>query len=72
MHARDAKSYLDRLVLLFAHTLEGLREFWKEHHNPVLLFPSRQKGLAGAASATTHMDRGGVQRALRQVTAQIG
>jgi len=72
VHVRDAKGNRDRLVPLPAHTLEVLREFWKEHHNPVLLFPSRQKGLAGAASATTHMDRGGVQRSLRQVTAQIG
>lgn len=72
VHVRDAKGNRDRLVPLPAHTLEVLREFWKEHRNPVLLFPSRQKGLAGAASASTHMDRGGVQQALRQVTAQIG
>ena len=72
VHVRDAKGNRDRLVPLPTHTLEVLREFWKEHHNPVLLFPSRQKGLAGAASAMTHMDRGGVQQALRQVTAQIG
>jgi site-specific recombinase XerD len=72
VHVRDAKGNRDRLVPLPAHTLEVLREFWKVHRNPVLLFPSRHKGLAGAASATTHMDRGGVQQALRQVTAQIG
>lgn len=71
-HIRDAKGNRDRLVPLPAHTLEVLREFWKVHRNPVLLFPSRQKGLAGAAGATAHMDRGGVQQALRQVTAQIG
>ncbi len=72
VHVRDAKGNRDRLVPLPARTLEVLREFWKVHRNPVLLFPSRQKGLAGAASATSHMDRGGVQQALRQVTAQIG
>ena len=55
-----------------AQTLAVLREFWKVHRNPVLMFPSRQKGLAGASGATTHMDRGGVQQALRQVTADIG
>jgi hypothetical protein len=49
-----------------------LREFWKVHRNPVLMFPNRQKGLGGASSATTQMDRGGVQQALRQVTADIG
>jgi integrase/recombinase XerD len=68
----DAKGNRDRLVPLPEHTLDVLREFWKVHRNPVLLFPSRQKGLGGASGATTHMDRGGVQQALRQVTADIG
>jgi len=72
VHVRDAKGNRDRLVPLPARTLEVLREFWKVHRNPVLLFPSRQKGLEGASGATAHMDRGGVQQALRQVTAQIG
>lgn len=72
VHVRDAKGNRDRLVPLPTHTLEVLREFWKVHRNPVLLFPSRKKGLGGASLATTHMDRGGVQQALRQVTEQIG
>lgn len=72
VHVRDAKGNRDRLVPLPARTLEVLREFWKVHRNPVLLFPSRKKGLSGASDATTHMDRGGVQQALRQVTADIG
>jgi site-specific recombinase XerD len=72
VHVRDAKGNRDRLVPLPVHTLEVLREFWKVHRHPVLLFPSRKKGLGGASAATTHMDRGGVQQALRQVTGQIG
>ena len=72
VHVRDAKGNRDRLVPLPARTLDVLREFWNVHRNPVLLFPSRQTGLIGASSATTHMDRGGVQQALRQVTEQIG
>lgn len=72
VHVRDAKGNRDRLVPLPANALEVLREFWQVHRNPVLLFPSRQKGLKGASCATTHMDRGGVQQALRQVTADIG
>ena len=72
MPVRDAKGNRDRLVPLPGHTLDVLREFWKVHRHPALLFPSRQKGLTGASSATTHMDRGGVQQALRQVTADIG
>lgn len=72
VHVRDAKGNRDRLVPLPARTLDVLREFWRVHRNPVLLFPSRQAGLKGASGATTHMDRGGVQQALRKVTEQIG
>ena len=72
VHVRDAKGNRDRLVPLPARTLEVLREFWSVHRNPVLMFPSRQKGLKGASAATTYMDRGGVQQALRKVTGQIG
>jgi len=72
VHVRDAKGNRDRLVPLPARALAVMRSFWAVHRNPVLLFPSRQKGLEGASTATTHMDRGGVQQALRQVTAQIG
>ena len=72
VHVRDAKGNRDRLVPLPTHTLDVLREFWKVHRHPTLLFPNRQKGLKGASVATTHMDRGGVQQALRHVTEQIG
>ena len=72
VHVRDAKGNRDRLVPLPANALKVLREFWKVHRHPTLLFPNRQKGLNGASSAATHMDRGGVQQALRQVTADIG
>ena len=74
VHVRDAKGNRDRLVPLPTHTLDVLREFWKVHRHPTLLFPNRQKGLKGASVATTHMDRGGVQQALRHVmiAADIG
>jgi integrase/recombinase XerD len=72
VHVRDAKGNRDRLVPLPANALKVLRAFWSVHRNPELMFPSRKKGLKGAAGATTHMDRGGVQQVLRKVTAQIG
>ena len=68
VHIRNAKGNKDRLVPLPTVTLDLLRRFWQLHHNPVLLFPSRRRGLKGAASATTPLDRGGVQSALHQVT----
>ena len=72
VHIRDAKGNKDRFVPLPQTTLELLRRFWCTHRNPVLLFPNRHTGLKGAASATTPLDRGGVQITLRKVAAACG
>ena len=72
VHIRDAKGNRDRFVPLPQATHKALRRFWQVHHNPVLLFPNRHGGLKGAASATTHMDRGGVQTTLHQVVGACG
>ena len=72
VHVRDAKGNKDRLVPLPEMTLALLRRFWQTHRNPDLLFPSRQGGLKLAHSATTPLDRGGVQMALRQVAQDCG
>ena len=69
---RDSKGNRDRFVPLPAATLAVLRRFWQEHRNPELLFPNRHGGLSGAARSTTPLDRGGVQRALRQVALACG
>ena len=72
VHIRDAKGNRDRLVPLPQATHQLLRRFWLKHRNPVLLFPSRQGGLHGAAKASTHMDPGGVQTALHKVVEACG
>ena len=72
VHIRDAKGNKDRLVPLPDATLVRLRRFWRLHRNPVLLFPNRQAGLKGAATATTPLDRGGVQTALHKVVEACG
>jgi integrase len=72
VHIRDAKGNKDRLVPLPAVTLDVLRRFWRLHRNPVLLFPNRHGGLKGAASATTPLDRGGVQSTLHKVVVACG
>ncbi len=72
VHIRDAKGNRDRLVPLPTATLELLRRFWQTHRNPVLLFPNRHGGLAGARTAATPLDRGGVQICLRKVVAACG
>lgn len=72
VHIRDAKGNKDRLVPLPQATHRLLRAFWRRHRNRVLLFPNRAGGLAGARTATTPLDRGGVQTTLRKVTAACG
>lgn len=72
VHIRDAKGNKDRLVPLPTATYQLLRRFWHRHQNPVLLFPNRHGGLAGARTAQTPLDRGGVQKALRAVVDSCG
>nr|WP_081577216.1 site-specific integrase [Acidithiobacillus thiooxidans] len=72
VHVRDAKGNRDRFVPLPQATHQILRRFWRVHRNPVLLFPNRHGGRQGAASATTPMDRAGVQTTLHQVIASCG
>ena len=72
LSGRRAKGHRDRLVPLPQATLSVLRGYWGVHRHPQLLFPNRAAGLQGAAAATSPLDRGGVQRALREVAAQVG
>jgi integrase/recombinase XerD len=72
VHIRDAKGNRDGLVPLPQATLSVLRRFWATHRNAELLFPHRHGGLAGARLARTPLDRGGVQKTLRQVAADCG
>ena len=72
VHIRDAKGNKDRFVPLPDMTLTLLRRFWSVHRNPVLLFPNRKGGLKGSHSATTPLDRGGVQTTMRKVVEACG
>ena len=72
VHIRNAKGNRDRLVPLPQATHQLLRRFWSVHRNPVLLFPNRHGGAKGAASATTPLDRGGVQTTLHKVIDACG
>ena len=72
VHIRDAKGNKDRFVPLPDMTLDLLRRFWSIHRNPVWLFPNRKKGLKGSHTATSPLDRGGVQVTMRKVVAACG
>ena len=72
VHIRNAKGNRDRFVPLPQATLQLLRRFWQAHRNPAWLFPNRAAGLKGAATATTPLDRGGVQTTLHKVVDACG
>ena len=72
IHGRNAKGNRDRLVALPEQTLLVLRDYWRVHQHPVLLFPNRAGGLSGAKTARSPLDRGGVQKTLHQVALSCG
>ncbi len=72
VHIRAAKGNKDRFVPLPDTTLTVLRRFWSVHRNPVWLFPNRKGGLKGSATATTPLDRGGVQVTMGKVIEDCG
>ncbi len=72
VHIRDAKGNKDRFVPLSKTTLTVIRRFWSVHRNPVLLFPNRKGGLKGSATATTPLDRSGVQITMGKVVENCG
>ena len=65
LHIRAGKGNRDRYVPLPQRTLRLLRQQWKSHRHPVLLFPAKGHSGLGAATATEPMCRTTLQRAFR-------
>ena len=72
VHIRRGKGHKDRLVPLPDLTHQALQALWCKHHHPRLLFPSAVGSPEQIRSATTHMDRGGAQSAMKVVVKQCG
>jgi len=72
IHIRSAKGGKDRYVPLPQLTLRSLRQFWKTHRHPQLLFPNPVGGRNGRPPAASPMDRGGVQAAMKAAVADCG
>jgi integrase len=49
-----------------------LRALWSKHRHPYLIFPNANGSLKTIQKATTHMDRGGTQKAMKVVVAECG
>ena len=72
VHIRNAKGNKDRFVPLPEKTLQVLRKFWKVHRHPNFLFPNRKRGLKQCHKASSALDKGGIQKAMRVVVKEIG
>ncbi len=72
VHIRHGKGHKDRLVPLPDLTCSALRVLWAKHRHPRLLFPNRTGSPARIRHATTHMSRGGTQKAVKVLLAECG
>ena len=73
IHVRRGKGHKDRFVPLPDLTYQALRALWSKHRNPMLVIPQcRRFSLSVSKCATTHMDRGGAQTAMKAVVTQCG
>ena len=72
VHIRRGKGHKDRFVPLPDLTYHALRALWCKHRNPCWLFPNAVGSAERIRNATTHMDRGGAQAAMKAVVKQCG
>lgn len=72
VHIHRGKGAKDRLLPLPISTLEVLRNYWKQHRNERLLFPSDGRKPALAAKATTTMSASAVQGCVKQTAKAVG
>jgi integrase len=72
IHIRRGKGHKDRFVPLPDLTYQALRALWCKHRNPCWLFPNAVGSPERIRNATSHMDRGGAQAAMKAVVTQCG
>src|SRR5712691_9035538 len=63
LHVRHGKGAKDRYVPLPERTLQMLRQYWKQHRNPLLLFPAEGRNHIDLARATVPTSKSSVQDA---------
>jgi site-specific recombinase XerD len=52
--------------------LPALRALWSKHRHPNLIFPNAKGSLETIQQATTHMNKGGAQKAMKMVVTECG
>jgi len=63
IHVRHGKGAKDRYVPLPQRTLQLLRQYWQQHHNPLLLFPAEGRDHIDLARSSEPMSKSSVQDA---------
>jgi len=72
VHIRRGKGHKDRFVPLPDVTYQALRSFWATHRNPRLLFPAFVGSSERIRQATSPMNCGSVQQAVKALLAECG
>jgi len=72
IHVRHGKGAKDRYVPLPQRTLQLLRQYWRTHRNPVLLFPAEGRDHIDLAQATQPMSKSSVQDAFHAALKESG
>jgi integrase len=67
VHIRRGKGHKDRLLPLPDLTLKALRILWSSHRHEFLLFPNPPKKSQTIQDIKKHMNRGGTQKAVREI-----
>lgn len=72
IHVHRGKGAKDRMVPLPPPTLAVLREHWKSHRNPRLIFPALSHGQRLAATAQSPLGKATVQIAMKDAVRRAG
>ena len=72
IHVRHGKGAKDRYVPLPERTLQLLRQYWKQHHNPVLLFPAEGRNHIDLARSIEPLSKSSVQDAFHAALKESG
>lgn len=71
VHIHRGKGAKDRYVPLPTCTLHLLREHWRTHRNPRLLFPADGRNHRGASTTSRPMPPSTVQKPMKQIVEQL-
>jgi integrase/recombinase XerD len=72
IHVRHGKGAKDRYVPLPKRTLHLLPQYWKTHHNSLLLFPAEGRDHIDLARSTEPMSKSSVQHAFHAALKESG